>query len=213
MERDSFVLYTRFYDLVRNLTLEQKGMLFDAIHYFANGKDYPINDAATEMAFRFYRNQMEMDFEKWEQVRQKRIEAGRQGGRPKKDENQTKAKKANGFFENQTKAKKPVNVNVNVNENVNVNDSIVGKPTRTQFVKPTIEMIERYVLDHGYQMDAREFFDYYESNGWMVGKNKMRSWTAAVANWNRREREIRPRRTQTVAMPNALVAQPDFYDD
>ena len=90
----------------------------------------------------------------------------------------------------------------------------MGKPTvRTTFTKPTIELVERYVLDHGYNMDAREFYDYYEANGWMVGKNKMKSWTAAVANWNRREKEIRPHRTSTVTMPNALVTQPVFYDD
>ena len=108
-----------------------------------------------------------------------------------------------------------VNVNDNVNVNANVNDNIiVGKPTtRTTFTKPTIELVERYVLDHGYNMDAREFYDYYEANGWMVGKNKMKSWTAAVANWNRREKEIRPHRTSTVTMPNALVTQPVFYDD
>ena len=197
MERDSFVLYTRLYELVKDLSLEQKGILFDAIHYFAKGMYYPISDAATEMAFRFYRNQMEMDFEKWEQVRQKRIEAGKQGGRPRKDENQTKAKKANGFSENQTKAKKGVNVNVNDNVNVNVNDNenvsieatTLPIRTREKFTKPTIEEITLYVAEKGYTFNPQAFFDYYEANGWRVGKNPMKKWKAACANWQRMEQE------------------------
>lgn len=30
---------------------------------------------------------------------------------------------------------------------------------------------------------ARKFFNHYESNGWKVGKNPMKSWTHAVTNW------------------------------
>ena len=200
MERDSFVLYTRLYELVKDLSLEQKGILFDAIHHFANGLQYPISDAATEMAFRFYRNQMEMDFQKWEQTRQKRIEAGKQGGRPKKEENQTKAKKANGFSENQTEAKKGVNVNVNDNVNVNVNElEATTLPTRTRerFVKPTIKEVTAYVIEKGYTFNPQAFFDYYEANGWRVGKNPMKKWKAACANWQRMEQTIKPNNNGT----------------
>ena len=31
--------------------------------------------------------------------------------------------------------------------------------------------------------ESERFFNYYESNGWHVGKNKMRSWSAALNNW------------------------------
>ena len=34
-------------------------------------------------------------------------------------------------------------------------------------------------------MDAERFVDYYTSNGWMVGKNKMKDWKAAVRTWER----------------------------
>ncbi len=149
MERDSFVLYTRFYDLVKNLTLEQKGMLFDAIHYFANGDDYEIGDVVAEMAFRFYRNQLEMDFGKWDDVRKKRSEAGKMGGRPRKpqenpDETQTENKRK------QTKAKKAVNVNVNVNDN-NRETNVSQKTIKTRkkedlenYDKPTKEENDRF---------------------------------------------------------------------
>ena len=39
--------------------------------------------------------------------------------------------------------------------------------------------------------EAERFFDYYESNGWRVGKNPMRSWIHAIGNWKRNYEEKR----------------------
>ena len=36
-------------------------------------------------------------------------------------------------------------------------------------------------------MNAEKFFNHYESNGWYVGKNKMKDWKAAVRGWERSE--------------------------
>ena len=38
-------------------------------------------------------------------------------------------------------------------------------------------------------MDAQHFVDYYESNGWIVGKTKMKDWKATARNWARRDKE------------------------
>ena len=34
---------------------------------------------------------------------------------------------------------------------------------------------------------ANKFYDYYESNGWHVGKNPMKDWKAAIRTWERKE--------------------------
>lgn len=39
-----------------------------------------------------------------------------------------------------------------------------------------------------YNVNAQQFFSYYESNGWKIGRNAMKSWRAAVQNWNTREK-------------------------
>ena len=56
-----------------------------------------------------------------------------------------------------------------------------------RFAPPTIEEIRDYCAEHGYAVDPERFHAYYQSNGWMVGKNKMRDWRAAVRNWNSRD--------------------------
>ena len=52
------------------------------------------------------------------------------------------------------------------------------------FVKPTIEEIRSYASEKGYPgFDAERFWNFYESKGWMVGKNHMTRWKSAVCNW------------------------------
>ena len=63
-----------------------------------------------------------------------------------------------------------------------------GKPpTRHKFSPPTVAEVLQYCHEQGCSIDAERFVDHYESNGWMVGKNKMRNWKAAVRNWSRKE--------------------------
>lgn len=66
-----------------------------------------------------------------------------------------------------------------------------------RFIKPTIEQIEEYANGKGYELDAEHFFAFYESNGWRVGKNPMKSWQGAVANWVKRQNEYTPRLKKT----------------
>lgn len=62
------------------------------------------------------------------------------------------------------------------------------KPQRTPpFIPPTVEEVAEYCLSCGNRVDAQRFVDHYTSNGWVVGKTKMRDWQAAVRTWERNE--------------------------
>lgn len=60
-----------------------------------------------------------------------------------------------------------------------------GKPTRTRFVPPTVEDVKAYCKERSNNVDAERFVNYYTSNGWMVGKNKMKDWKSAVRTWEK----------------------------
>ena len=53
------------------------------------------------------------------------------------------------------------------------------------FVKPSVEEIMNYCNERGNNIDPQSFYDFYESKGWYVGKNKMKDWKAAVRTWER----------------------------
>jgi hypothetical protein len=62
-----------------------------------------------------------------------------------------------------------------------------GRAAAARFVKPSIEEVQAYaktkhvMSDMAAKQFAEEFWNFYESNGWLVGKAKMKSWTSAVA--------------------------------
>lgn len=56
-----------------------------------------------------------------------------------------------------------------------------------RMARPTLEEVEAEIEARGYHVDARAFIAYYDSNGWKVGKNPMKSWKSALTTWERRD--------------------------
>ena len=59
--------------------------------------------------------------------------------------------------------------------------------TAQRFTPPTVDDVKAYCDERGYgsRVDPERFVDFYQTKGWMVGKNKMKDWKAAVRNWAR----------------------------
>ena len=64
----------------------------------------------------------------------------------------------------------------------------VEEPKRKRFTPPTIEEVNAYCKESGYNIDAQRFIDFYESKGWRVGNQPMKDWKAAVRNWAGRDK-------------------------
>lgn len=79
-----------------------------------------------------------------------------------------------------------VNDNDNVSDNVSVKNNKEGKKN-----KPTLEECKQYCLERNNGVDADKFFNYYESNGWKVGKNAMKDWKAAIRTWEKNIAEVK----------------------
>lgn len=183
MQRDSFVMYTAYLQQVELLGMEQRGLLFTAIMRYAATGEEPTLDPACSMAFAFIRGQMDKDYEKYLQTVEARRVAGQMGGRPQK------AKKANGFFDNQTKAKKADNDNVNDNVLKEKPPKGGKKKSAKRFSPPTLHDVETYIAEKGYNVDPERFIDHYQSIGWMNGNTPITDWKARVRNWNRSQRQ------------------------
>ena len=61
------------------------------------------------------------------------------------------------------------------------------KKTRKTFYTPSVDDVKAYCAERNNSVDAEKFVDYYSSNGWMVGKNKMKDWKAAVRTWEKNQ--------------------------
>ncbi len=74
----------------------------------------------------------------------------------------------------------------NVNENIN--KDIITNKSKCSFEQAYEYMANKISLDKA-KIEAEKFVNYYESNGWKVGKNTMKSWTHAANNWINKAQE------------------------
>ena len=96
--------------------------------------------------------------------------------------------------EAQSQKVRAININNNINNNsITLTSNTYRGKTRgieenETFTKPTLDELQRVITDKGYDVDAEEFLAFYDSNGWKVGKNPMKSWKSALVTWHKRRR-------------------------
>lgn len=115
MSKESFLLYHGYYEPIKNLSLEDKGMLFDAIFQYSIHGSEPSNTCRIYMAFQFFKNQIDQDSKKYQRIVETAQENGKLGGRPKTHKTQSvisEPKKA---------------VTVTVTDTVTVNDTVTDR--------------------------------------------------------------------------------------
>ena len=62
---------------------------------------------------------------------------------------------------------------------------------KKSFQKPSFEDVKNYCEERKNNVDAQLFIDFYESNGWKVGKNAMKDWKACIRTWERNNKNNR----------------------
>ena len=67
------------------------------------------------------------------------------------------------------------------------------------FHPPTLDEVCRHVAAKGYSFDPVAFFSHYESNGWLVGRTKMKNWHSACITWERNQKTYGNYRQSTSA--------------
>lgn len=194
MEKSNFVMHTEHMEHIQLLDMEQRGILFTALMLYQMQEELPEMDAVTQMCFSFMKARIDRDNEAYEEKCRKNAENGSKGGRPKKpngsNEKRTVSEKTERFLEKPKKADTDTDTDIDIKEK----DNKKKKPS--VFAPPTVIEVASYVREKGYSVDAQRFVDFYECKGWMVGKNKMKDWKAAVRNWERTDKESPPKPTK-----------------
>ena len=106
------------------------------------------------------------------------------------------------------------NPNTNPNPNPNPNTNMGGTSApRAHFTPPSVQEVETYCQERGNSVNAQQFVDYYTSNGWTVGRNRMRDWKAAVRTWESREAKQKQQNPQHGSMRILEMMQRGEFDE
>ena len=159
--KESFLVYKSFYEPIKELSIEDKGLLFDAIfQYQINGQE-PMNTSRIYMPFMFFKNQFRLDDIKYQKIIDRNKINGSKGGRPKNPVIPKKPSGLIGIPKNPSKPKKPDNVNDN--DNVNVKDKV--KEIYRSFAHLKISIDEnKKLINSGYtQNQINDIYDSIEN--------------------------------------------------
>ncbi|MBR4141051.1 MAG: hypothetical protein IKR42_04660 [Campylobacter sp.] len=119
----------------------------------------------------------------------------------RKSENEIQKTKEPNFKNSQTE-----NSSFSQKENLQNSQAKNQKSKNSNFTKPTLSELKKFVYEAGLEIDCEHFYDYYEANGWLVGnKAKMRDWKACVRNWARNNAKFNSSQKKTQKEQNAEV--------
>lgn len=194
MNRKSCVVYSSWETLIYNLPDEQAGMLSKAIlHYGITGEKINIDDPTIKAIFEMVKEKIDEDSEKYQAKvdRAKDLKKSETKSERNRNDIVTKSKRNHDDIEGDTVT---VSVTDTVSDTVTENVSVYLSDTKkreghsARFTPPTVDEVRCYCLERNNNIDAEQFVDFYESKGWMVGKNKMKDWKSCVRTWEKRDR-------------------------
>lgn len=189
---------------------QYKNTLTKMRQYVEHGEEPEGLEPMEQMAFESLRAFMDENIKTYQRTIEANRQNGRKGGRPRK------AKETDGFSEKPTETHgEPNETHKNQStkykvqstkytdsiESIEIDASASPSPRASKrFSPPELEEIEAYFAEKGgTAAQAERFRDFYESNGWKVGKNPMKSWKAAASGWMSRDKE----RAQKASAPRS----------
>lgn len=176
--KKSFVLYTSFYNAIKNLDDTTAGRLFKDIFEYHMQQKNPIALSEREAAC----------FEMMQPIFDQNIESYQKRCERNKKNIQKRWQKPADFTNRTVKYHTTGISNGNGNENVNENGNKKKKNQKEAvFVKPTVDEIRAYCEARHNRIDAEQFYNFYEAKGWLLGKNKIKNWKCCVHTWERRQ--------------------------
>ena len=223
--KNSFLLYTDYLQHMELMSMEQRGQFITAIMCYESGVDIPEMDGIVQMAFSFVKAQLDRDSEQYQKTLEAKREAGRKGGEAKAKNAVAKSSKASTAknavanlhdtdTDNDTDTDTVDDTVTDTDNALKEKPSYEGKKkSRPVFSPPTPDDVRAYCQQHDYDIDAQYFCDFYAKKGWMVGKNKMKDWQAAVRNWVRNNDSGGKKQSSGSAYIDAIHNRMDVVDE
>ena len=172
--RDSFSFSRIFKDAINDLPDADKLVMYEAITDYALDLKEPNLTGFQKIAFDLIRQKLDQSIKRWQNGCKGGMH-GNKGGAPNGNKNASKKNNP------KTTANQPQN-NPKPEENSQI-ESGQNKSSK-RFIKPTIQEIKDFLREKSISIDPERFYNYYESNGWKVGRNLMKDWRAAVRTWS-----------------------------
>lgn len=190
IDKNYFQFYETFYATIDTLPNKEQLKYFKAICRYGLFGEQPQFSDKKDLAI-FLQIQFAID----NQNKRRAInrENGSFGGRPKAENNRQKPnktdKKQNAELNRIEMKGNEEKENSDSDESSDFEKSLTlsqNSLSSKRFVKPSLKEIQEYCRERRNSVNAENFFDFYESKGWLVGQSKMKDWRACVRTWEKK---------------------------
>lgn len=142
---------------------------------------------------------------------EKKASAGQAGGKQSASKRQAQSKHTSST--GQAEVKQDASTSQRNKEQGTRNIELKNKePVVVAFRPPTLDEVKEYCDERNSGISAEHFYDYYSSNGWQVGRTKMKDWKAAVRTWERTEFKRSEPKTTTTLSDGDFISHDWDYD-
>ena len=188
------MLFTEWKEPLSILNLEQKGRLLDALLNYPDNGTPDFDDPLLSMAWAFMDRALSENKQRYDDICEKRREAGRRGAEITNSRSQQMAANADKCQQDAASAAKSKSKSKSKSEDTNVSIIEANASAPKKFVPPSVDECTAYFREKGCPLvEGEKFFDYFNSNGRKVsGKAAMKNWQSAANNWMRRYEEAHP---------------------
>lgn len=184
-ERTQFTFYASFFDAVSRIKKKaDRADAYDAICAYALREEEPdfskMSDAA-QIAFLLIKPNLDSS--------RRKAKSGKDGGSKKANgkQNESKPEANSKQEEHESEKEKEIEKEGEIENECYPPTPLPGGTKAKRFIPPTVDEVAAYCQERGNSLDPDAFVDFYASKGWMVGKNSMKDWKAAVRTWERSE--------------------------
>ena len=159
--KKTYVMYKAWSKMFLQLEPEKAGLLIQAICAYQDGQDFDIGDPVLEAVFAMFVETFDKDTASYEErcarYQSQAIASDRKRSTYEYD-----------------------------NDNDYDNDLNNKEGKKRRFTPPSLQEVKEYCIERKNDVCPENFVNFYTAKDWMVGKNKMRDWKAAVRTWEQR---------------------------
>ena len=186
--KTAFLLYLDQEEYFRRLSGDECRELILAIFQYERDHAEPaFTSMLVEMAFIAFKQSLDRNRLKHEHISKIRADVGRKGALAKHGK---PGNCQNGLAKGGKRAESESD-----SDSESESENIPPKAPQgagAKFKPPLVDDVRQYCEARGNSVDPESFVNFYASKGWMVGKNKMKDWQAAVRTWEKNRNNAPP---------------------
>ena len=188
MGKNGFIFHGDWLDVIEKFPDSVQLEIYRAMAHYGLNREMPKLSNTAEIILMMITTKLDEDNAKYKSICEKNRQNAQKERKKKHAVSQEDSKLANAANRSEL-SQPPIDIDIDIDNDIDIEKKEKEKKASGRFIPPTLEEVEDYIKEKGYNVNAEQWWNFYASKGWMIGKNKMVRWKNAIATWNTKSKE------------------------